>query len=69
MLIRLSAEQQNRLLAWNGKITAGHIEVECLPPGYDLVISVSSLGTTATARCGGMTLDLGDVEIEYLRPR
>lgn len=63
MIIRLSKKQQHDLLVWSGRITAAHFEEECEPPGYDLNISVTSLGASAEARCGPEMLDLGDVEL------
>lgn len=67
MLIRLSATQQQQLLAWEAKINQAHFEEECLPPGCDLVISVfRPVGQYyAEARFEGKILDLGEVEVDF----
>ncbi len=59
MIIRLSKQQQSDLLEWSAKLT----DEECLHPGYDLVISVSSIEDYAEARCGTQVLVLGDVDV------
>ncbi len=61
MIIRLSKSQQDELLRWAAENTAAHIEADCLPEGYELVISVSPWGAEATAF--GHRLELGEVEV------
>ena len=63
VIIRLSNEQQQTLIEWSGRINRANYDEDCLPPGYDLIISVSFLGTTAEARSELETLDLGEVEV------
>ncbi len=63
MLIKLSKEQQERLLIWNGKITSAHHNEDAMAPGYELVIRFSMLGADAIARSGEAKLELGDVEV------
>ncbi len=63
MIIRLSLAQQKTLLEWSGKINSAHFEEDCLPPGYELIVLVSVLGTIAEARVDSQTLDLGEVEV------
>ena len=47
MLIRLSKEQQERLLAWSGKITSAHHNEDAMAPGYELIITFSMVGAEA----------------------
>lgn len=61
MIIRLSKQQQDELLRWAEEDTAAHIQADILPPGYELVISVSPWGVEATAF--GNRLELGEVEV------
>lgn len=64
MIIRLSKQQQIDLLEWSAKINWAHFDEECIPPGYDLVISVSHIEESwAEARCGSQILDLGEVDV------
>ena len=61
--IQLSDDQAARLLAWIRQINLAHHQEECVPPGFDLVVTFSGpFGEWAEARCGGNTLDLGDVQ-------
>jgi hypothetical protein len=68
LIIRLSPEQQHDLLEWSERITAAHVGEDCLPPGYELIVSVSSEFATAEARCGSQRLDLGDVDVSLEKP-
>lgn len=63
MIITLSAEQQDQLFAWLRPITEGHVNDDCMPPGYSLEIRVGGgiWGNDAMAICGSEKLDLGDV--------
>jgi hypothetical protein len=63
MLIKLSKEQQDRLLTWSGEITSAHHNEDSMAPGYELVITVSMLGAEAVAHSGGAELELGDVDV------
>ena len=64
MIIRLSQQQQKDLSKWIGKINWEHFAEESMPPGYDLVISISHIGENyAEARCGPSLLELGEVDV------
>lgn len=63
MIIRLTQDQQKKLLDWSGEITSAHHNEDSLAPGYELVIGFSMLGVEALARSGESELDLGDVEV------
>ena len=65
MLIKLSQEQEECLLSWSGKIVEENINSGCEPPGYELIISISSFGQEAEAVCGAERLDLGDICILF----
>jgi len=66
MTIRLTTDQTEQLLAWSGEIVRDHVEGECEPPGYQLVVDVTPFGHEAAARCGSLELELGDVVVEIL---
>ncbi len=61
VLITLSAEQVDKVNAWIAPINVAHFAEECMPPGFDIVISVSPGEQTAHARCGQQQLELGEV--------
>ena len=66
MTITLTKEQQDKLLAWAGRITASEVSADMEPGGYRLEISVSSLGYDAEAVSGRQRLDLGDVQVTLI---
>ncbi len=63
MIIQLSKEQQQALLEWSGRINRAHFEEDSLPPGYELIVSVSFLGAIAEARSDSELLELGQVDV------
>jgi hypothetical protein len=66
VLITLSSEQVRKVNAWISPINIAHFVEECLPPGFDIVISVSPGEQTAVARCGSQQLELGEVTMDPL---
>ena len=65
--ITLSPQQVKKANEWMGQINVAHFDEECIPPGYDIVISVAGpLGQWAKLRCEGKELNLGEVEIDPL---
>jgi hypothetical protein len=65
MLIRLSLDQQARLLEWARTITEAHVAAGCEPPGYELIINVAGpYGVSATASSGSSVIDLGGVSLD-----
>jgi len=66
MVVRLTPDQTEQLMAWAGEITEAHVNADCEPPGYRLVVEVWAGGPEATAHSGGDVLELGDVAIEFL---
>jgi hypothetical protein len=66
MLIRLSKQQESELLKWASSIASSHVEADCEPPGYELVITIAEpCTTTARAECGAASLSLGEVAVEF----
>jgi len=66
VIIRLSKQQQSDLLEWSAKTNWAHFSEDCIPPGYDLVISVSHVAEGwAEAKCGSQILDLGEVDVTF----
>jgi hypothetical protein len=62
--ISLSASQISRINSWIYEINIAHSKEECLPPGFELVISFAGpFGHWADAVCGDIKLELGEVEI------
>jgi hypothetical protein len=62
--ITLSHEQKITINEWIGNINIGHLNEECEPPGFDIVITVAGLyGTWAKVKCGNNELEIGEVEI------
>lgn len=51
------------LLEWAGNIARAEAAADCEPSGYQLCISVSSIGAEAEAIRGSSRIDLGDVEV------
>lgn len=64
MMIRLSAEQERRLLRWAGSLTEAEINADVEPGGYELRVSITpGLGCFAEAIKGSWTLEIGEVEV------
>ncbi len=63
MRITLSQTQQATLLEWAGNITRAEVAADCKPSGYQLCISISSIGAEAEAIRGSSRIDLGDVDV------
>ncbi len=64
MHIHLSEEQDSRLLAWIGPMTAAEVFSGVEPTGYTIEILVSpDFGVLGTARKGEARLSLGDIEL------
>jgi hypothetical protein len=64
MQITLSAEQVRTLREFIGRINTEHMEAECQPPGYSIVIGFAGpLGCDAVAKCGSQSVDLGEVQV------
>ena len=68
MIIEFTREQEALLLGWAKNITIRHIDAEAEPPGYELIISVSSYGHEAEAVCGTDRIDLGCVTLTLSQP-
>jgi hypothetical protein len=65
MLIRLSHEQELRLLEWSATIGRAHASAGCEPPGYVLIVEVAGpYGASARAESGSSEIELGDVTVE-----
>lgn len=64
LTISLSATQISKINDWMGKINVAHLNEECLPPGFEIVISFAGpFGHWADAVCEDKKLELGEVEI------
>lgn len=64
MLITISPEQIERVRALVEPINAAHFDEDCEPPGYSIHIWFGGpYGTSAEARCGNQTVDLGEVSV------
>lgn len=64
MLIRLSTEQECRLLQWAGLFTEAEMSSDIEPSGYEIRVSIApGLGCFAEAIKGAYVLELGEVEV------
>ena len=64
MLIRLSTEQECRLLQWAGLFTEAEISSDIEPSGYELRVCIApGLGCFAEAVKDACVLELGKVEV------
>ena len=62
LTIHLTGEQVRRVNEWIGPINVAHFREECLPPGFEIVISFAGpIGYWASARSDAKTIDLGNV--------
>ena len=63
----LSQERTQRLLEWAGALTQAEVDADCLPSGYELVISIGGpFGCDAEARKSGVHLALGEISCELI---
>ena len=62
--IILSHEQKTTINEWIEKINISHLNEECEPPGFDIIITVAGFyGTWGKVKCGNSELEIGDIEI------
>ncbi len=63
--ITLTAEQVKNANEFLGRINWAHLQEDCEPPGFDIVISVAGpFGQRAKILCGKQSIDIGDVAVE-----
>ena len=64
MLITISPEQIQRLRELVEPVNLAHLNEECEPPGYSILISFGGpYGTVAEGRCWSQTVGLGEIEV------
>lgn len=64
MLIKLSPAQEAQLMVWARQNAGAEVAAGCEPAGYDLNITISSMGSQAEARWGSAALELGEVHVQ-----
>lgn len=68
MQIIISAEQVALLRELVVPMNLAHLESDCEPPGFSIVISfVGPFGSFAMGQCGSQTVDLGEVEVQPIQ--
>jgi hypothetical protein len=61
MTFSLTEAQVKLIKDWMGPISVAHFHEECLPPGFEVVISFAGpIGCWASARNCGQDIELGD---------
>ena len=64
MLIKLSEEQEHRLLEWSARFAEAELDADIEPAGYEITIEIAPpLPSLAIARKGAQALELGEVVV------